>query len=53
MGGNCGFFWFFFWGSLFLVCKWMSNVSMGGIGKWGKKKTLKKGYKSAHFFAEV
>jgi len=26
---------------------------MGGLGKRGKKKTLKKGCKSAHFFAKV
>jgi hypothetical protein len=26
---------------------------MGGLGNKGKKKTVKKGYKSAHFFAKV
>jgi len=31
----------------------MSIGSMGGLGKKGKKKTPKKGYKSAHFFAEI
>jgi hypothetical protein len=42
MGVNCGFFWFFSGGCLFLVNKQMSIGSMGGMGKMGKKKRVQK-----------
>jgi len=42
MGGNCGFFWFFSRGCLFLNYKQMLNGSMGGLGKRGKKKMVQK-----------
>jgi len=53
MGGNCGVFSFISWGCSILVYKQMLIGSMGGLGKKGKKKTSKKGYKSAHFFAKI
>jgi hypothetical protein len=41
LGGNYGFFMFFFWACLFLSYKWMLLGSLRGLGKKGKKKTLK------------